>query len=102
MKPCAVKKVVVVIVDEPVAYAEEFIEALFLRTVITMSTKMPFTEERSTVTGLFKHLSQRHLLERHIYAFGRIHITLRPVHHTTTLWMATGQQRRPRWATNCV
>jgi hypothetical protein len=55
VKAVVVQEVVVIVVDEPVADAEELIKALFLRAEISMRSQVPFAEERGTVIPSCSH-----------------------------------------------
>ena len=102
VEPGAMQKVMVVVVDEPIADAKEFIEALLLRAVVPMRAEVPLAVEGSAVASRLQCLGQRHLLQRHVDALGRVHVALRPMHHPAPLRMPPGQQRRPCRATNCM
>ena len=102
MKSTAMQEIVVVVVNKAVANAKELVEALFLWPKIPMSPKVPFSEERGSITCRLQCLSQRHFLKRHVDTVRPIHVALRPVMDTTPLRMPSRHQRRPRRATNRV
>jgi hypothetical protein len=85
---------VIVVVDEAVAQAEEFIEALFGGAVIEMRAKMPFSKQGRFVTFSLKRLSQGDFLKVHIPSLAAFGIALNPCVHAAALRMSSGQQKR--------
>ena len=66
------------VVDEAVADAEEFVEALFHGAVVAMGAEMPFSEERGAVAGGLQRLGQGDLFEGHVTAGLALHVSLHP------------------------
>ena len=97
VKTGSVEEVVVVVVDESVANAEKFVEALLLRAIVAMRTEMPFAKERCSVTVFLQSFGQRDFIERHVDALGTIHVTLRPVIDAASLRVTPGEQGSPCW-----
>ena len=59
----SVQEEVVVVVDEPVANAEELVEALLLRPEVAMGAEVPLSEQRGAVAGRLQGLGQGDLFE---------------------------------------
>ena len=62
MKTGAVQEVMIIVVNEPVTDAKEFIEALLLGSVIAVRAQMPFAVQGSAVSRRLQHFGQRHFL----------------------------------------
>ena len=57
MKSTAMQEIVIVVVNEAIADAKELVESLFLWPKIPMGSKVPFPEERGSITGSLQCLS---------------------------------------------
>ena len=92
MESGPVKKVVVVVVNKTVPDPEEFLEALFLWSVVAMRSQVPLAKERGPVSCPFQDLRHGDLLQSHIDSLGRIHVSLGPMVHTAALGMPPRHQ----------
>ena len=67
-----------------------------------MYAEMPLAELGGAATGGLQHLGEGDFLGSHlvILTVRAMPVALRPIDHTTTLWMPPGEQLRPRRATH--